>query len=47
MIERGKPYAEDGIALRIDHMDGHTVGYIPTDSWVYLAIVIEGKGCLA
>lgn len=27
-------------------MDGASVGYIPTDSWLYRAIVLEGNGCL-
>lgn len=47
VIERDNPHAEEATALRIDNMDGDTVGYIPTDSWLYRAIVIEGKGCLA
>jgi hypothetical protein len=47
VIERDNPHAEEGIALRVDNMDGETVGYIPTDSWLYRAVVIEGKGCLA
>lgn len=47
VIERDSPHAEEGTALRVDNMDGDTVGYIATDSWLYRAIVIEGKGCLA
>lgn len=47
VIERENPHAEKGTALRVDNMDGDTVGYIPSDSWLYRAIVIEGKGCLA
>lgn len=47
VIETDNPHAKEGTALRVDNMDGDTVGYIPTDSWLYRAIVIEGKGCLA
>lgn len=47
IIERNNPHTEEGTALRVDNMDGDTVGYIATDSWLYRAIVIEGKGCLA
>lgn len=47
VIERNNSHAEKGTALRVDNMDGDTVGYIPTDSWLYRAIVVEGKGCLA
>ncbi|WP_145916853.1 hypothetical protein [Erythrobacter sp. QSSC1-22B] len=47
VIEQGNPHADEGIALRVDNMDGDTVGYILSDSWLFRAIVKEGKGCLA
>ena len=47
VIENGNPHAEVHIALRVDNMDGDTVGYIPEDSWLYRAIITEQKGCLA
>lgn len=47
VIEAGNPHAEGGTALRVDNMDGDTVGYIASDSWLYRAIIEEGQGCLA
>lgn len=47
VIEQDNPHSQKGIALRVDNMDGDTIGYLPEDHWLYRAIVKEGKGCLA
>jgi hypothetical protein len=47
VIERENPHAENGVALRVDNMDGDTIGYVPADSWLRRAILEDGSGCLA
>jgi hypothetical protein len=47
ILEEGNPHAAGGKALRVDNMDGDTIGYIAEDNWAYRAIVSEEQGALA
>lgn len=47
VIETGNPHSQSGTALRVDNMDGDTIGYVPEDNWLYRAVVTERKGGLA
>jgi hypothetical protein len=47
VIEEGNPHAEGGNALRVDNMDGDTIGYIREGHWLRRAILEEGRGVLA
>lgn len=41
------PHAKSGRAVRVDNIDGDTVGYVGEDNWLFRAIIEEGMGALA
>lgn len=47
LIELDNPYSKTGTSLRVDNLNGDTIGYIADDHWLKNAVVHEKKGCQA
>jgi hypothetical protein len=45
--ELNNPYSKSGAAVRVDNLNGDTIGYIANDHWLKDAVNKQKKGCSA